>query len=150
MLRLKGGDPFVFGRGGEEALALAAAGVPFRVVPGITSGIGGLAYAGIPLTHRMLSPSVALVTGHGAGSGAPRDVDWAALARGARTIVLYMALARLAAIAEALMAAGRDADEPVALLSDATTRAPALRAHHAWPGGCRRPPSSSPARRRWS
>jgi uroporphyrin-III C-methyltransferase len=121
VLRLKGGDPFVFGRGGEEALALAAAGVPFRVVPGITSGIGGLAYAGIPLTHRMLSPSVALVTGHGAGSGAPRDVDWAALARGTRTIVLYMALARLAAIADALIAAGRDADEPVALLSDATT-----------------------------
>jgi uroporphyrin-III C-methyltransferase len=120
VLRLKGGDPFVFGRGGEEALALAGAGVPFRVVPGITSGIGGLAYAGIPLTHRMLSPSVALVTGHG-GSGAPRDLDWAALARGARTIVLYMALARLAAIAQALITAGRDADEPVALLSDATT-----------------------------
>ena len=99
VLRLKGGDPFVFGRGGEEALALAAAGVPFRVVPGITAGIGGLAYAGIPLTHRMLSPSVALVTGHGAGSGAPRDLDWAALARGPRTIVLYMARARLAAIA---------------------------------------------------
>jgi uroporphyrin-III C-methyltransferase len=69
----------------------------------------------------MLSPSVALVTGHGAGSGAPRDLDWAALARGARTIVLYMALARLAAIAQALITAGRDADEPVALLSDATT-----------------------------
>jgi uroporphyrin-III C-methyltransferase len=121
VLRLKGGDPFVFGRGGEEALALAAAGVPFRVVPGITSGIGGLAYAGIPLTHRMLSPSVALVTGHGAGSGGPREVDWAALARGARTLVLYMALARLAEIAAALMAAGRDADDPVALLADATT-----------------------------
>jgi uroporphyrin-III C-methyltransferase len=121
VLRLKGGDPFVFGRGGEEALALAAAGVPFRVVPGVTSGIGGLAYAGIPLTHRTLSPSVALVTGHGSGSGAPRDVDWAALARGARTIVLYMGLARLAEIADALMAAGRDADEPVALLGDATT-----------------------------
>jgi uroporphyrin-III C-methyltransferase len=121
VLRLKGGDPFVFGRGGEEALALAAAGVPFRVVPGITAGIGGLAYAGIPLTHRMLSPSVALVTGHGAGSGAQREVDWAALARGPRTIILYMALGRLAEIAAALMTAGRDADEPVALLGDATT-----------------------------
>jgi len=121
VLRLKGGDPFVFGRGGEEALALAAAGVPFRVVPGITAGIGGLAYAGIPLTHRMLSPSVAFVTGHGAGSGAPRDVDWAALGRSARTIVLYMGLRLLAKVAEALIAAGRDPDEPVVLLSDATT-----------------------------
>ena len=121
VLRLKGGDPFVFGRGGEEALALAAAGIPFRVVPGITSGIGGLAYAGIPLTHRMVSPSVALVTGHNAGSGAPRDVDWEALARGTRTIVLYMALGGLAAIARALIGAGRDPDEPVALVSEATT-----------------------------
>jgi uroporphyrin-III C-methyltransferase len=121
VLRLKGGDPFVFGRGGEEALALAAAGVPFRVVPGVTAGIGGLAYAGIPLTHRMLSPSVALVTGHAAGSGTPREVDWTALARGTRTIVLYMALKRLAEIAEALITAGRDPGEPVALLSDATT-----------------------------
>jgi len=121
VLRLKGGDPFVFGRGGEEALALVAAGVPFRVVPGITSGIGGLAYAGIPLTHRMLSPSVALVTGHGAGDGCQRDIDWPALARGTRTIVLYMGLRLLAEIAEALIAAGRDADEPVALLSEATT-----------------------------
>jgi uroporphyrin-III C-methyltransferase len=120
VLRLKGGDPFVFGRGGEEALALAAAGVPFRVVPGITAGIGGLAYAGIPLTHRMLSPSAVLVTGQGVGSDA-RGVDWAALGRGAHTIVLYMALGRLAAIAEALIAAGRDSDEPVALLCDATS-----------------------------
>jgi uroporphyrin-III C-methyltransferase len=114
VLRLKGGDPFVFGRGGEEALALAAAGVPFRVVPGVTSGIGGLAYAGIP-------PSVALVTGHGAGDGRPRDVDWPALARGTRTIVLYMGLGRLAEIAAALIAAGRAPTEPVALLSEATT-----------------------------
>jgi uroporphyrin-III C-methyltransferase len=91
------------------------------VVPGITAGIGGLAYAGIPLTHRMLSPSVALVTGHGAGSDAPQGVDWPALAHGPRTIVLYMALRRLQEIAEALIAAGRDPGEPVALLSDATT-----------------------------
>jgi uroporphyrin-III C-methyltransferase len=121
VLRLKGGDPFVFGRGGEEALALAAAGVPFRVVPGITAGIGGLAYAGIPLTHRMLSPSVALVTGRTVGSGRERDVDWPALARGTRTIVLYMALGRLAEIARALIADGRAPGEPVALLRDATT-----------------------------
>jgi uroporphyrin-III C-methyltransferase len=120
VLRLKGGDPFVFGRGGEEALALAAAGVPFRVVPGVTSGIGGLAYAGIPPTHRMLSPSVTLVTGHTAG-GAPGEVDWAALARATRTLVLYMARGRLAVIAKALIDAGRDPDEPVALLSEATT-----------------------------
>jgi uroporphyrin-III C-methyltransferase len=121
VLRLKGGDPFVFGRGGEEALALAAAGVPFRVVPGITAGIGGLAYAGIPLTHRMLSPSAALVTGHGAGNGCQEHVDWPALARGARTIALYMGLGRLAEIAAALIEAGRARDEPVALVSDATT-----------------------------
>ena len=138
VLRLKGGDPFVFGRGGEEALALAAAGVPFRVVPGITSGIGGLAYAGIPLTHRMLSPSVALVTGHGAGSGAPRDVDWAALARGTRTIVLYMALGRLADDRR-----GPDGGRPgCGRAGRAAERgdhgAPALRAHHAWQGGRRR------------
>jgi uroporphyrin-III C-methyltransferase len=121
VLRLKGGDPFVFGRGGEEALALAAAGVPFRVVPGITAGIGGLAYAGIPLTHRMLSPSAVLITGHRAGSGAARGVDWAALGQGAHTIVLYMGLGHLGEIADALIAAGRDPDEPVALLSEATT-----------------------------
>jgi uroporphyrin-III C-methyltransferase len=121
VLRLKGGDPFVFGRGGEEALALAVAGVPFRVVPGITSGIGGLAYAGIPLTHRMLSASAVFVTGQSAGGGTPRDVDWGALARGTSTIVLYMARGRLAEIAGALISAGRDPNEPVALLSEATT-----------------------------
>jgi uroporphyrin-III C-methyltransferase len=121
VLRLKGGDPFVFGRGGEEALALGAAGVPFRIVPGITAGIGGLAYAGIPLTHRMLSPSVALVTGQGAGGGPPPGVDWAALGRGARTIVLYMGLRRLPEIAAALIGAGCAPDEPVALLTEATT-----------------------------
>jgi uroporphyrin-III C-methyltransferase len=121
VLRLKGGDPFVFGRGGEEALALAVAGVPFRVVPGITSGIGGLAHAGIPLTHRMLSAAAVLVTGQSAGGGGLRGVDWGSLARGTSTIVLYMARGRLGEIAGALISAGRDPNEPVALLSEATT-----------------------------
>jgi uroporphyrin-III C-methyltransferase len=121
VLRLKGGDPFVFGRGGEEALALAAAGIPFRIVPGITAGLAAPAAAGIPATHRTLAQSVAFVTGHNAGGGAPRAVDWAALAKGAQTIVVYMGLQRLAEIAQALLAAGRSPDEPVALLSDATT-----------------------------
>jgi uroporphyrin-III C-methyltransferase len=119
VVRLKGGDPLVFGRGGEEALALAAAGVPFRIVPGVTAGHGALAYAGIPATHRGLAQSVAFVTGHHAGDS--RDMDWAALARGAQTLVLYMALQRLPAIADALLAAGRDPQDPVAILCDATT-----------------------------
>jgi uroporphyrin-III C-methyltransferase len=121
VVRLKGGDPFVFGRGGEEALALAAAGVPFRVVPGITSGLAAPAYAGIPATHRMRAQTVAFVTGHNAGGGGPRAVDWDALAKAAQTIVLYMGLQRLAEIAMALLGAGRAPDEPVALLSAATT-----------------------------
>jgi uroporphyrin-III C-methyltransferase len=121
VVRLKGGDPFVFGRGGEEALALAAAGVPFRVVPGITAGLAAPAYAGIPATHRMRAQTVAFVTGHNAGGGGPRAVDWTALAKGAQTIVVYMGLQRLPAIATALLRAGRAPDEPVALLSAATT-----------------------------
>ena len=119
VVRLKGGDPFVFGRGGEEALALAAAGVPFRVVPGITSGLAAPAYAGIPATHRMRAQTVAFVTGQSAGGS--RAVDWSALGTGAETIVLYMAQKRLPEIATALMRAGRAPDEPVALLSEATT-----------------------------
>ncbi len=121
VVRLKGGDPLVFGRGGEEALALAAAGVRFRIVPGVTAGIAAPAYAGIPTTHRLRARSVAFVTGHNAGGGAPRAVDWAALARGADTIVLYMARQRLAEIAAELLAAGREPEEPVAILSEATT-----------------------------
>jgi len=121
VLRLKGGDPFTFGRGGEEALALAAAGVPFRIVPGITAGIGGLAYAGIPLTHRDTNSAVTLVTGHNSDGTVPDGLDWQAIARGSPVIVLYMAMKHLAAISARLIAAGRLPDEPAAIVSKATT-----------------------------
>lgn len=121
VLRLKGGDPFVFGRGAEEALALAEAGIPFRVVPGVTAGIGGLAYAGIPATSRDTNSAVAFVTGHDAGGGLPDDIDWRALAQGSPVLVFYMALRQLEALAQALMAAGRRPDEAVAVVSRATT-----------------------------
>ena len=120
VLRLKGGDPFVFGRGGEEALALVAAGVPFRVIPGISAGIGGLAYAGIPVTHRDTNSAVTFVTGHGVGGEVPDGIDWAALAKGSPVIVFYMALKHLATIAAALREHGRAAGEPVAVVSQAT------------------------------
>jgi uroporphyrin-III C-methyltransferase len=121
VVRLKGGDPLVFGRGAEEALALAAAGVRFRIVPGVSAGIGGTAAAGIPATHRGLARSVVFVTGHDATGGLPADVDWAALARGADVLVLYMALRQIGAIAAHLRAAGRTGAEPIAFISEATT-----------------------------
>src|SRR5207247_8553206 len=95
------------GRGGAEALALANAKIPFRIVPGITAGIGGLAYAGIPVTHRDIASAVTFVTGHGRDGAVPEGVDWEAIARGAPVIVLYMALNHLAGIAARLIAAGR-------------------------------------------
>lgn len=118
VLRLKGGDPFVFGRGGEEALALVAAGVPFRVVPGVTAGIGGLAYAGIPVTHRDTNHAVTFVTGHDA-TGEVTGVDWAALATGPTALVIYMAMKHLDSIAGRLIAGGRDGATPVAIVSNA-------------------------------
>jgi uroporphyrin-III C-methyltransferase len=121
VVRLKGGDPLVFGRGAEEALALAAAGVRFRIVPGISAGIGGTAAAGIPTTHRGLAHSVAFATGHDAHGELPADLDWDALARGADVLVLYMALRQIGAIAARLRAAGRGAAEPVAFITQATT-----------------------------
>jgi uroporphyrin-III C-methyltransferase len=119
VLRLKGGDPFVFGRGGEEAQALARAGVPFRIVPGITAGIGGLAYAGIPLTHRDTNHAVTFITGHGI-DGKLTKLDWAAVSRGAPTLVLYMARKFAGEIVQALLLAGRDPNEPAAIIANAT------------------------------
>jgi len=121
VLRLKGGDPCVFGRGGEEALALAAAGVPFRIVPGITAGIGGLAYAGIPVTHRDTNSVVTFVTGHDSDGTVPGGLDWDAIARGSPVLVLYMASRHLPNIVERLLDAGRRSNELVAVISKATT-----------------------------
>ena len=127
VLRLKGGDPCVFGRGGEEALALAEAGIPFRIVPGITAAIGGLAYAGIPLTHRGINSAVTLITGHNSDGAVPGEEnsapDWSAIAKGSPVIVLYMALNHLDDITNRLIAAGRAPGEAVAIISKATTAA---------------------------
>jgi uroporphyrin-III C-methyltransferase len=119
VLRLKGGDPYMFGRGGEEALALAQAGVPFRIVPGVTAGVGGLAYAGIPVTHRDTNHVVTFLTGHGSDAKLP-PFDWQAIAKGSPTLVLYMALAHADEIAAKLISAGRSPDEPAAIVSKAT------------------------------
>ncbi len=120
VVRLKGGDPLIFGRGGEEALALAAAGIRFYIIPGISAGIGGTAAAGIPLTHRGLGRSIAFVTGHDA-SGDLAEADWAGMARGADVLVLYMARRKVGKIAARLIAAGRDPAEAVAFITEATT-----------------------------
>jgi len=119
VLRLKGGDPFVFGRGGEEALALTRGGVPFRIVPGVTAGIGGLAYAGIPVTHRDTNHCVTFITGHGSDGKLPK-LDWRSLAKGSETLVLFMARKHAGEIAAKLIAGGRQANEPAAIVSDAT------------------------------
>lgn len=121
VLRLKGGDPFVFGRGGEEARALLAADVPFRLIPGITSGIGGLAYAGIAVSSASGNAAMTLLTGHDASGTVPRSLDWAALARGDQLLVFYMALKHLPQIVTRLIDGGRHPDTPVAVVSKATT-----------------------------
>jgi uroporphyrinogen III methyltransferase/synthase len=120
VVRLKGGDPYVFGRGGEEAEALAAAGVPFEVVPGITSAIGAATYAGIPVTHRGVSTHFTVVTGHEDPTKARTDVDWASLARAGGTLVILMGAGRIADIANALIDGGRSADTPVAAVRNGT------------------------------
>ena len=120
VLRLKGGDPFVFGRGGEEAQTLVQHKIPIRVIPGITAGIGGLAYAGIPLTHRDVNQSVTFITGHDQRGETPDTLNWRAISDGAQVLVIYMGLKHLATITARLLSAGRSGDEPVAILCNAT------------------------------
>jgi uroporphyrin-III C-methyltransferase len=121
VLRLKGGDPFVFGRGGEEAQTLVQHGVPIRIIPGISAGIGGLAYAGIPVTHRDVNQSVTFVTGHDQSGKTPTSLDWQAISKGSQVIVIYMGMKHVRQIADALLKAGRPTDEPCAVVCSATT-----------------------------
>ncbi|QRY68777.1 uroporphyrinogen-III C-methyltransferase [Ensifer sp. PDNC004] len=121
VLRLKGGDPFVFGRGGEEALTLVEHQVPFRIVPGITAGIGGLAYAGIPVTHREVNHAVTFLTGHDSSGLVPDRINWQGIASGSPVIVMYMAMKHIGAITANLIAGGRSPDEPVAFVCNAAT-----------------------------
>jgi len=120
VLRLKGGDPFVFGRGGEEAQTLIGLGIPVRIVPGISAGIGGLAYAGIPVTHRDVNQAVTFVTGHDQSGNAPSRIDWAAMAKSSPVIVCYMSMKTLPAIVAGLLEGGRDPHDPVAVVTNAT------------------------------
>jgi uroporphyrin-III C-methyltransferase len=117
VLRLKGGDPFVFGRGGEEAMTLARAGVPFRIIPGVTAGLAALAAAGIPATLRGINRAVIFAAGH----GAEENFDWAPLARAGQPIVLYMVMHNLERITAAMLDAGMAAKTPAAVIVSATT-----------------------------
>jgi len=119
VLRLKGGDPFIFGRGGEEAKALAEAGVRFRIIPGITAGIGGLAYVGIPATSRETNQAFVLVTGHPAADGEDR-VNWEALGALGQPLAIYMGMSRLPDIGARLIAGGLKPESQLAILTDAT------------------------------
>lgn len=121
VVRLKGGDPFVFGRGGEEALALAAAGIPFEIIPGVSAAMAVPAYAGIPVTHRGIGSSLALVTGHEDPDKAGAAVDWARLATAVDTLVVLMGLRSLPRIVAALVAHGRSPETPAALIRWGTT-----------------------------
>lgn len=121
VLRLKGGDPFMFGRGGEEALTLVENGVAFRIVPGISAGLGGLAYAGIPMTHRDLNHTVTFLTGHDSAGVVPDSIDWENIAKGSPAIIMYMAMKHWDAISAQLLKHGRGAATPVAFVVNATT-----------------------------
>ncbi|WP_426959337.1 uroporphyrinogen-III C-methyltransferase [Muricoccus radiodurans] len=134
VVRLKGGDPFLFGRGGEEAAALAEAGIPWRVVPGVSAGLAAPAAAGIPVTHRGVSAAVTFVTGHAESGALPASVDWDALGRAGGTIVAFMALSRMDEIVLRLLASGRSPDTPVAIVARATL--PGQAVLHSTLGAC--------------
>jgi uroporphyrin-III C-methyltransferase len=121
VLRLKGGDPFVFGRGGEEAQTLIQNEIPIRIIPGISAGIGGLAYAGIPVTHRDINQSVTFVTGHDQNGETPQTLNWSAISQGSQVLVIYMGMKHAKKIASELIKAGRSPNEPVAVVTNATT-----------------------------
>ncbi len=120
VVRLKGGDPFLFGRGGEEVQVLVEAGIPFEVVPGVTAGLGAPAYAGVPVTHRDLASAVAFVTGHENPAKSDSALDWEALARFPGTLVVYMGVRQLESIGRRLIDAGRSAEEPVVVVERGT------------------------------
>jgi uroporphyrinogen III methyltransferase/synthase len=121
VVRLKGGDPFIFGRGGEEAAALRQAGIRYEVIPAVTAALGCAAYCGIPLTHREWSSAVTFISGHECPDKTTSMVDWSAHARSDATLVLYMSMGRLSAICEELVAGGRPAETPVTVIQWGTT-----------------------------
>ncbi|MBF0621789.1 MAG: uroporphyrinogen-III C-methyltransferase [Magnetococcales bacterium] len=128
VVRLKGGDPFMFGRGGEEALRLVEENIPFRIVPGLSSGMAGPAYAGIPVTHRAVNANVAFITGHEQAENAPfgededaSRIDWETVGKAFPVLVIYMAMSNLKSVTERLINAGRSPDTPLALIRWATT-----------------------------
>jgi len=121
VVRLKGGDPFIFGRGGEEAQALVEAGIPFEIVPGVSAGVGVPAYSGIPLTHRAFTSELVFLTGHECSAGTADPVDWARHAPGTSTLVIFMGRERLPELAQTLLDHGRDPACPVAVIFAGTT-----------------------------
>ncbi|MCG9127169.1 uroporphyrinogen-III C-methyltransferase [Candidatus Poribacteria bacterium] len=121
VVRLKGGDPFIFGRGGEEAMALVKEGLPFEIIPGVTSGIAASAYAGIPVTHRDYASSVAFVTGHSAALNSESKINWVGLATAVDTLVVYMGVGHLRQIVDCLIENGRDSRTPISLVRVGTT-----------------------------
>ena len=122
VLRLKGGDPFIFGRGGEEALSLKLNKIPYKIVPGATAGIAGLAYAGIPATHRDFNTSITFISAYGAGGEKPETVDWTSFTKTSQLIVIYMGLERINWVCSELIKRGRDKHENIAIISNATNK----------------------------